>query len=594
MKTTKIVLTLIYLLIFQSIIAQDNTEYCQVHMSRGNNYITNVNFSEINNSSELGTNGYSDFTDKIAFIEQGREYNLEVTTRWSHWEHISIQAWIDWNGDATFDATERVLYKSSTAPISGNILVPADAPLGETRMRIRYNYDAELGPCEYRNNITGEIEDYTVNIVDPRRPDARIRASHTYTNDDKDLIEFADISTNNPTSWRWEFEGGIPSISTDRNPLVRYIRGGVFSVKLIVENEFGKDEIFYDNYITVDLPIITPPVADFSTVLRYVTDANDYVRFDDLSTSNPTAWYWEFEGATPTTSTEQVPQVKYFKSGTYSVKLTVTNQGGSHVKFIDDYITVNLSGACASNNARPSGQYITEVEFSGVRNITTYTDGYELYDFNGASVEKGPYTNTHEAGVMSIKTSTAWEDTEVGYWVDWNQDGDFDDTAEQNILYKPTPTTNDWTFFFTVPDWAKLGKTILRIRAIYGNELSPCGDAWFGETEDYIINVVESDRRGHEGKRGSEIEVSSSLATKNIIVAPNPSVDGVFNFSLDQSVKEASFRVYNVNGIEVYNTSVISSGETTELDLSILEFGLYMVQVQTENKLETVRVVIGE
>lgn len=541
----------------------------------------------------MGASGYSDFTNIKATVEPGKEYDLEVTTRWENWRYISIQAWIDWNGDASFDETERVLHQIGKTPMLKSILVPNNAPFGETRMRIRYGYDTVLGPCEYREGFSGEIEDYTVSIVNPNRPDAKIKASHRYIDDDKDLIEFADASTNSPTSWHWEFEGGIPSISTEQYPLVRYIRGGSFSVKLIVENEFGTDEVFYNNYITVDLPDpIAPPVSNFSTELRYVTDENQYVRFDDLSTNNPTSWYWEFEGATPATSTEQIPQVKYNESGNYSVKLTVTNDGGSNVKLIEDYITVNLSGICSSINERPNGQYITLVEFGRVSNNTTYTNGYEFYDFDGASLEKGPYTNTHEAGVMQIKVNNAWEDTKVGYWVDWNQDGDFDDIGEEKILNKATPTTKEWTFFLPVPESAKLGQTILRVRTIHSwRELLPCGNMWLGETEDYKINIIESDRRGKNEKSTSS-EVAEVPITEKITVTPNPSLEGIFNFS--ELTGDVNFRVYNTNGIEVYNTVVNAKGNVTSLDLSALKFGLYTIQVLAEDRSHTFRVIIGE
>ncbi|MDY8137061.1 GEVED domain-containing protein [Aquimarina sp. 2201CG5-10] len=581
MKTTKNLLILfIFFSSFQSLIAQES-EYCEVFSPEENNYITNVTFANLKNPSELGNNGYSDFTDKKAYIQKGREYQLEVTTRWTHWSHISIQAWIDWNGDASFESSERVLYKIGTGSISGTVAVPENAQFGVTRMRIRYNYDAELGACEVNNRIGGEIEDYTIMISEINGPLSRFKASSNYINDDKDLVEFADASTNTPTSWHWEFEGGIPSVSTQQFPLVRYIRSGRFSVKLIVKNEFGEDEAYIEDFMTVNIPNeVTAPICNFSTVLTHVTDASQYVRFDDLSENNPTSWNWEFEGATPATSTMQTPQVKYDKSGSYSVKLTVRNSGGEDVMVRENYIVVDLEEErCTSTNERPVGQYITNVNFSNVNNASTYNSGYEYYSFPGTTVERGPIVYPNEASVIEVKTNAVWYQTKLGVWVDWNQDTIFS-PGERHNLGTPSSSNGSWISFFVIPENAKLGKTILRVRTVYGEELSPCGNAWFGETEDYEITVVDPKNR------------NKALGTENSIVSPNPSNDGLFNFTFNQPIENVSFEVYNNKGIKVYTSSGHYNKANITLDLSKLNKGLYTVITTVDNKVETTRIAI--
>ena len=64
-------------------------------------------------------------------------------------------------------------------------------------------------------------------------------------------INFTDLSTNNPTSWSWTFEGGLPATSTDQNPIVVYTSPGIFDVTLMVANASGTDESIYIDYITV-------------------------------------------------------------------------------------------------------------------------------------------------------------------------------------------------------------------------------------------------------------------------------------------------------------------------------------------------------
>lgn len=78
------------------------------------------------------------------------------------------------------------------------------------------------------------------------------------------------------------------------------------------------------------------------------------VNFQDLSTGNPTSWFWDFgNGAT---STLKNPSTTYFNPGTYTVTLTATNQQGSNTitrsAFISIFgkpsvnFTVNDSAGC--------------------------------------------------------------------------------------------------------------------------------------------------------------------------------------------------------------------------------------------------------
>ena len=55
-------------------------------------------------------------------------------------------------------------------------------------------------------------------------------------------IQFFDQSTNNPTSWNWTFNGGIPAAHNGQlPPLVAYPTPGIYQVDLTVSNSFGTD-----------------------------------------------------------------------------------------------------------------------------------------------------------------------------------------------------------------------------------------------------------------------------------------------------------------------------------------------------------------
>jgi PKD repeat protein len=64
-------------------------------------------------------------------------------------------------------------------------------------------------------------------------------------------INFTDQSAGNPTSWKWTFEGGTPSSSFERNPVVSYQQPGKFNVKLVVTRTGAADSLVRTDYIEV-------------------------------------------------------------------------------------------------------------------------------------------------------------------------------------------------------------------------------------------------------------------------------------------------------------------------------------------------------
>lgn len=66
-------------------------------------------------------------------------------------------------------------------------------------------------------------------------------------------ISYTDLSANNPSSWFWTFEGGVPATSTDAAPTVAYLDEGIFNVSLTVGNVAGMGtEVIKEDYILVE------------------------------------------------------------------------------------------------------------------------------------------------------------------------------------------------------------------------------------------------------------------------------------------------------------------------------------------------------
>jgi M6 family metalloprotease-like protein len=70
-----------------------------------------------------------------------------------------------------------------------------------------------------------------------------------------DVIGFYDASTGIPDSWEWQFEPEsfefVEGDENDKNPKLRFLEEGQYSVSLVVSNEYGEDEVISESYLTI-------------------------------------------------------------------------------------------------------------------------------------------------------------------------------------------------------------------------------------------------------------------------------------------------------------------------------------------------------
>lgn len=86
------------------------------------------------------------------------------------------------------------------------------------------------------------------------------------------------------------------------------------------------------------------PVASFSSS-DSSGEPQAFITFTDLSTGNPDSWLWTFEGGNPPTSSSQNQIVFYGDTGTFDVKLEVSNNGCTDSTRIEDFITIALAAS---------------------------------------------------------------------------------------------------------------------------------------------------------------------------------------------------------------------------------------------------------
>jgi vibriolysin len=456
--------------------------YCD---SQGNNFsyewIGRVQVDDLDNAS--GAAGYTDFTSISEGLTGGSNVSVTLTPEFSSTIYTEYwKIWIDYNGDHDFeDAGEEVFSAVGTAAVSGNFTVASGIDI-TTRMRVSMKWNATQTPCETFSY--GEVEDYTVVISSGggSAPVAEFTASAT-TIFEGESVTFTDASTNNPTSWAWTFNGGTPGSSSAQNPTVTYNTAGSYTVALTATNSFGSDVETKTNYITVNVIVVDPPVADFTASATTINEGQS-VTFTDTSTNTPTSWSWSFPGGTPSSSTAQNPTITYDSAGTYSVTLTATNAGGSDAETKTDYITVNpvtsgivfekgnLSGVsnswqtvtltntytspvvvCSNDLGSAGLPAVTRVRNAAgnsfqvmVQNPSgTALSGYNVYYM---VVEEGVYTSAVDGVTMEAVKANSTATARKGSWV--TEARSYQNTYTNPVVLGQVMTYNDagWSVFW--------------------------------------------------------------------------------------------------------------------------------------------------
>jgi agmatine deiminase len=296
--------------------------YCiSTYTQGGSEYISNISFNTINNSSgDDPDNGYTDFTAISTELTRGDTYSLSVTinTAGNYTDHC--QAFFDWNLNGSFyDSGEMVdlgqITNVTAGVLSANVTVPPTASLSATRMRINIEYDGNPGPCEADHNEEwGETEDYTVVVVEGITPAPVADFSVVSTAVCVGAPVAFSNSSSNSTSWEWSFVGGTPSSSNEENPVIVYNTPGNYSVILTASNSSFSDTETKTGYIFVTSP---PDIsASVNNVACFGQD-NGSVNISLSGGTSPFTFLWS-NFSTNQNLTEVV-------AGNYSLTVTDSN-----------------------------------------------------------------------------------------------------------------------------------------------------------------------------------------------------------------------------------------------------------------------------
>ncbi len=210
-------------------------------------------------------NPLTDFTISLKLVsinDLTGNFETGLTTVWGPQTYTEVGGWNTHTFGAPFywDGTSNLLVE--TCFNSPNFSNNAQTRWTATPFASANYFFQDNNPvlCN-QNNATISFDrpnmrfDWTSSNVPPV---GNFTANTTFTCDG--TISFTDLSTNNPTSWQWDFGDG--NTDTVQNPTHTYTADGTYTVTLIVTNPFGSDTIVFTNFIVVNTSAPTPVTAN--------------------------------------------------------------------------------------------------------------------------------------------------------------------------------------------------------------------------------------------------------------------------------------------------------------------------------------------
>jgi PKD repeat protein len=254
-------------------------------------------------------------------------------------------------------------------------------------------------------------------------------------NENQIVLENNSVHT---TSYFWDFGDGFTS--DEVAPTHVYATPGEYLITLIANGVCGNSAVAQILNISGQAPQaafqVSPAVGCVPMIVQY----------QDLSGGNPSAWFWQFPGGLPDTSTAQNPSIIYLTPGTYDATLSVQNAFGD---------STLLQTAIVSASPLPTVLYTMvptglEVAFT---NLSQEADSY-AWDFGdgNTSSEANPthvYAGPGEYLVTLQATNTCGTSI-LQLWVNVMVSSNFQPPSFAWLRVSPNPS--DGYFYLEIRD----------------------------------------------------------------------------------------------------------------------------------------------
>jgi hypothetical protein len=260
--------------------------------------------------------------------------------------------------------------------------------------------------------------------------------------------------------------------------------------------------------------------------------------------------------------------------GLYIVEMTTCSTVVSNGVQISIFLDCHVKDYCVSFGQSSTSDFIDLVQLETMSNPSGNDGGYKSYlNLPPPLIRQAwGYTLYFSAGTSLFqKRVEYWK-----AWIDFNQDGDFEDAGEE-IMSTSSLSTGTLIEYFGVPSNAVLGYTRMRVSMKSGSYPSSCEVFATGEVEDYIVNIDDPDpnnviyareRAQPENEHAQQPEPSTGM------LYPNP-VKDILNIDLGDQYDNYQMTVVDVTGRIKYVGDFVR-----QITVSDWPAGIYMVTLR--------------
>ena len=266
---------------------------------------------------------------------------------------------------------------------------------------------------------------------------------------------------------------------------------------------------------------------------------------------------------------------------TYQFQVRANNTAGSssYSAIVSANTLSQTVSYCASKGSNVTYEWIDLVQLNEINRTSTSDGGYKDMTSLTANVGIGASQTIYfSAGFKSTSYTEYWV-----VWIDWNQNGTFEDSEKMVTGSSSSSSTLSGTF--TVPSTATLGKTRMRVTMKYNAAPTACETFSYGEVEDYSVNVVSNDVKSlNENPAALQI---GNEAPNAVEVYPNPATSSI-HLNIRSAEGAIMVRIYDMRGALV--KEVLHQSDN-DIDISNLPAGSYILRADEEKEPLTVRFI---
>ncbi len=393
-------------------------------------------------------------------------------------------------------------------------------------------------------------------------------------------VQFQNQSSANATSFEWQFPGGVPASSNERNPSVKYLQPGTYKVSLTIRNAIGNAMVTKNNFIIVK----SKPTAAFA-----YSRAENEVTFTNQS-DHAQSLVWNFGDGSNADNTQQITHA-YAQPGTYAVHLIATNECGSDTSTQN----IQLSGAVPQANFGSNHQEGCPSFSVQYNDLSSGDIVRRRWHFPGGAPElsdaDNPLVTYNGAGTypVSLRVENFWgADSlilENYITVLPLPTADFEHTVGgTEVTFKPDIVNPEWQYFWHFGD----GQT--------STDTMPTHT--YDSGGNYMVELTVTNACGSTTTNRMVAIITTFVTNQafqdKIALSPNPN-SGQFQLSFKGRLQVGSrVRVVNMLGQEVKRQAIVfADGNPAQwLDCSDLPSGWYVLEIRSEAELATIPFLI--